>query len=69
MSSFGNALHRYQGTASHGALRRCITAVETFLQGAADGAAADRAYHELIRLGASHEKATETVLDRHLRTR
>jgi hypothetical protein len=69
MSSFGNAVHRYQDTASRGALRRFLQALARFLSGVADGAAADRAYHELTRLGASHAKAVEIVLGRHLRTR
>ena len=69
MSSFGNALDRYPGAASDSPARRFLTAVDTFWSGAADGLAADRAYHELVRLGAPHEKAVETVLDRHLRAR
>jgi len=69
MSKLGDAAGRYHGTAARGALRRFRTAVDTFRRGAADGQAADRAYHELVRLGATHELAAEIVLDQYLRTR
>jgi hypothetical protein len=69
MSKLGHAIGRHQGTDAGGAFRRFLTAVDTFLSGAADGQAADRAYHELVRLGATHEQAVEIVLDQQLRTR
>jgi hypothetical protein len=69
MSKLGHAVGRHQDTGAGGALRRFLTAVDTFMSGAADGQAANRAYRELVRLGATHEQAVEIVLDQHLRAR
>jgi hypothetical protein len=67
MSGFGNTANQYEGAPAPGAVRRLFTAIDTFLGGAADGAEADRAYHDLIRRGVPHAKAAEMVLERHLR--
>jgi hypothetical protein len=70
MTSAGNTLDRYAEAALRAAgVPRFLTAVETCWNAVVAGLAADRAYHELIRLGATHEEAVREVLDQHLRVR
>jgi hypothetical protein len=69
MTSVGDTLDRYSETPSRTVLRRFLAAAGTYWGAMARGLAAARAYHELIRLGATHEEAVEKVFDQHLQAR